>query len=959
MKTIKILTTAFLLGSTAQALAFDSNSAIDYEPLALSLSCQSGFTTDPSGYKFGGVDRGYGYYPAYYDRNQGLGTRIHYVKSKFTGQYLVHDPLEGAWENDLTAFFEEFGFDEGVEVRGMITPTLAACYPIKDDPIVSPPAQEDPIFSFDNMVMTACPYGKTVGGVLGGSTYRTGTIPFYSTVNYSSGESKYYLKSFNGLYSEIAMTDNGDGSFSFPQYTAADVDSYGKWNEDSVQACATPPTAPVEPTPEPTYPTVPGDKNYSPISSIDYREFCPAGFTVGGASGASTMRVGTITVYHSYEAANQTSSWSMRQNATGSYDTFYTAQSAVGIIPYPTATQALVDKYGYMLPGSEAACLPVVTAPAVPTYSFDLPYNEYCKAGETVGGATGGSNVRTGKVPVYYLFDPKTFTSKNYFFDGVNYTPITMTEQDGFSMFPQITEEMVKKYGALDTNSIAACQTVSVELPEPTPPQEGWIEFGYENCAAGSTVGGVEGGSTQRIGTVSVWYGFDSYGTQQYYFHSAKTGDLVPFDFSDFESYVEPDWDIGKGNIDQYGTWESDSVQACTPVRTSVDAVETKTENCTAPLTGTITLQRSYKLWSDGVKDQYGDWSVTNNACVVPPVVVDPTPPVTVPTDPAEPADDFVTIHEFELSREVCEEGQTGEKTYRFDWTYDLYADGRKENYTAKTKTALTNTCKTLTDDLIETKPREISESCPNGQVGTIIILGQDVTYSLSGTKFVEISRQNNCVAELSDFESEFKTENCSAGQSGSIKSVRYAATKTDGTKVYPYGETYSVVENTCSSPSEADVSNEIANGAARGILANQSVKASDSAQVKVITDYVNNAAADFGDYKLNISVDSIAVDSQKLGALTHAWVSKTGGKINLGSLPRSPVSYIGKGGITKDNASKTVIRDVSFSQSTGKLTVHYTQSKSILDTGSVQRFEVPLIDAGQAGSALNSVRAY
>jgi hypothetical protein len=87
--------------------------------------------------------------------------------------------------------------------------------------------------------------------------------------------------------------------------------------------------------------------------------------------------------------------------------------------------------------------------------------------------------------------------------------------------------------------------------------------------------------------------------------------------------------------------------------------------------------------------------------------------------------------------------------------------------------------------------------------------------------------------------------------------------------------------------------------------------------------------------------------------------VSKTGGKINLGGLPRSPVSYIGKGGITKDNASKTVIRDVSFSQATGRLTVHYTQTKSVLNTGSVQSFDVPLIDAAQAGNSLNSVRAY
>lgn len=948
---IKIITTLGFLAVASQANA----ALVQYDTNSYGLDCLSGYTTDPAGYKFGVTYRGDGYFFRYFDRFGNVD--VYYLKDNVTGEYSLapDDVLSGYKTNaQMTDFITQYGFEDP-------TAPLASCYPIVDAPVVTPPS--NPTFSFNNTIMSACPNGQTVGGVLGGSTYRTGTIPFYSTYDYDTGVSTNYLKSFNGLYSEVPMTDNGDGTSSFPPYSAADVDTYGTWDANSVQACATPVTAPVEPTQptEPSNPTNPSDPaaGHVAISSLDFREFCPTGYTVGGASGASAMRQGSVPIYLSYEASTNTSSWSMKQNATGAYDTFYTAESAVGIIPYPTATQSLVDKYGSMNPGSEDACLPVVTAPAMPSYSFDLPYFEYCKAGETVGGATGGNMVRSGKVPVYYLFDSTTFMSKYFFYDGTSYTPITMVEQNGYSNFPQITEDMVKKYGALDTNSIAACQAVPVTLPDPVPPQEGWVEDGYETCVAGSTVGGVEGGLTKRHGTVAVWYGYDSYMQEHDFFKSAQNGDLVQFSYADLIGYEEPDWNIGKENIDKYGTWDAASVQACKPVRTAVDAMETKTESCTAPLTGTITFQRSYKQWSDGAKDQYGDWSVTNNACIVPPVVVDPTPPVTVPTDPVEPADDFVTIPEFELTREMCEEGQTGERTFRLDWTYDLYSDGRKENYTTKIRTALTDTCKTLTDDLIESKPREINEKCPDGQVGNIIVIGQDVTYSLSGTKFVEISRQNNCFAELSGYSPEYKTQDCAAGQTGSIKSVRYSAIKTDGAKVYPYGETYNVIENTCSAPSETDVANEIAKSAAHGILANQSVKASDTTQVKIITDYVNSAVADFGDYKLNISVDSIAVDSQKLGSLVKAWVSKTGGKIILGSLPRSPVSYIGKGGITKDNASQTVIRDVSFSQSTGKLTVHYTQSKSALDMGSVQSFEVPLIDAGQAGNALNSVRAY
>ncbi|RMO65476.1 hypothetical protein ALQ37_200194 [Pseudomonas syringae pv. aptata] len=970
MNKITIITALSFLGVASQASA----ALVQYDTNSYGLDCATGFTTDPTGYKFGNSYRGDGYFFRYFDR---MGNPdIFFIKDKVTGEYsLAPDDIfsPNKTNQQMTDFIIQYGFEDP-------TAPLSSCYPIVDAPVLTPPS--NPTFSFNNTIMNACPAGQTVGGVQGGSTYRTGTIPFYSTYDYDNGVSTTYVKSFNGLFSEVVMTDNGDGTSTFPQYGAADVDTYGTWDADSVQACSTPPVAPTNPTgpTEPTTPSNPPDSGHVPISSVDFHEFCPAGFTVGGVSGASTVRVGTGPIFASYDAATNTTSWSMKQNATGAYDNFYTAHSAVGLIPYPTGTQALVDKYGSMNPGSGPACKQVVTAPVLPTYSFDLPYNEFCKAGESVGGAIGGSNVRTGKVPVYFRFDSVTFTSKYFFYDGTTYTPLQMVEQNGLTNFPTITEDMVKKYGALDTNSIQSCQTVPVTLPDPVPPQEGWMEDGYEDCAVGSTVGGVEGGSTKRHGTVWVWYGYDSYLQEQDFFKSAKTDELVRFNYNELAGYEAPEWNIGKGIIDSYGTWNEDSMPACEPVRTFIDAVETKTENCASPLTGTLTLERPYKQWSDGVNDSYGDWKTTVNACVVPPVVVEPTPPVTVPpvvtpvdptppvtvppvvvppVDPAPPVANFVTIKDFELVREMCDEGQTGEKTFRFDWTYDLYVDGTIKNFTPKIRKALTDTCKTLTDNLLETTPVANYEACPNGQKGIIIITGQNVTYSLSGTKFVEISRQNNCVAETTSLDPQYKTEDCPVGQTGSLTKVRYVQTKDDGSINYPYGEGYEVSQNNCSSQSEADTANQGENSAAHGILANQSVKASDSAQIKIMTDYVNNASSDFGNYKLNITVDSINVDSQKLGLLAKAWVAKTGGKINLGSLPRSAISYVGKGNITKENVSKTVIGEVSFNSNTGKLTVHYKQTRSFLDSGSIQSVDVPLIDAGLAGSALNSVKAY
>ena len=118
--------------------------------------------------------------------------------------------------------------------------------------------------------------------------------------------------------------------------------------------------------------------------------------------------------------------------------------------------------------------------PQIPSYMFDLQFYQYCAFNETVGGVVGGGNSRNGKVPVYFLFDNKTFESNYYFFDGSNYTKIEMIDNNGVSSFPTLTEEMVKKYGAMDTNSIESCK--ALPEPEPKDPEFSFDLGYYEYC---------------------------------------------------------------------------------------------------------------------------------------------------------------------------------------------------------------------------------------------------------------------------------------------------------------------------------------------------------------------------------------------------------------------------------------------------------------------------------------------
>lgn len=820
--------------------------------------CPAGFSND--GTESGGITVGKGSIQIYTYAGQ------EYARNNRTGGYSTYS---------VSDFYNSQSKKEDVDRFGAWEETPKACLYIQKTEPTNPtdptPPAPMPAFAFNNPVFINCAFGDTVGGVVGGQSYRSGSIDFYGQWIAERNAYIYYTKK-GTEFTEVPMTSNGDGSSSFPSYTANDVDSFGKWNSGSEQACATPIVLPVDPTPPITEPT-------------------------------------------------------------------------------PVAT---------------------------PAYSFDLQYDEYCNYGDTVGGVTGGKTSRTGKLPVYWLFDSITYQTKYYFFDGVNYSEIQMTTINGISYFPVITKEMAKKYGSMSTDSIEECRAAPKPPFVQPAPQEGWDDIGIEQCAVGSTVGGIANGLTERKGSVSIWWTIDEFANDVYFFKSAKTGELTQFNYDDYPEYQAPDWAFSQGVINQYGAWNSDSVQACAPVRTFIDTVEVKTENCVSPLTGTITSERHYNLWNDGAKDSYGAWSVTSNNCVTPaepPVTtpveptppVDPVPPVTTPTDPTppvttptEPVPDFTVQTEYQTSVEMCALGQTGKKTYRETWTYKEYTDGRKSDLTYVSRELVTNTCEDIKDDIIETEDGEQNESCPNGTLGTVTVKGQWVTRALSGKTFVETSRVENCIADIDDYVTETQTADCPSGQTGSIIKTRIRAIKTDGTSVYPFGEDYKTAENTCASLGIGDSSNVGIVSSAKGLLRNQTVRAEDTAQIQIMTNYINtvNIESD-GDYKLNIIASNLStklIDSAKIGSLVNAWTTKTKGVVNFAGMPQSASAFIGQGPITAKNAKEIIIVSSKLNKQTGSITVTYKETPKGTVEGKSGTFEIPLVNIASAGKGLGYV---
>ncbi|WP_162939348.1 hypothetical protein [Pseudomonas sp. TMW 2.1634] len=850
--------------------------------------------------------------------------------------------------------------------------------PVVPEPEPEPEVPTGPVYNpnEDVALEVFCPSGYTTDGKNSGNTkIGLGIVQFY---NNKDGLS--YVK--NNTNDEFIKYSQNDFFSSTSRQT--DVEKYGRWQSEP-KACLPIESEPVIPV-EPVEPEIPPIEPEQPpqipayMFDLQFYQYCAFNETVGGVVGGGNSRNGKVPVYFLFDNKTFESNYYFFDGSN------YTKIEMIdnnGVSSFPTLTEEMVKKYGAMDTNSIESCKALPEPePKDPEFSFDLGYYEYCGINQTVGGVVGGSAVRTGKVPVFNRYDSKLEKSQNYFFDGKDYTEIEMEKSGEYDVFPQITKEMLLKYGSLNSDSIEECKDLPPQEPTlPSEPIEGWNETGVEQCAVGSTVGGVEGGSTIRKGTLTVWYSWFINAEQNYtekYFFKTLAGTLNEFNYDDYAEYKSPDWQFGKDVVDKNGVWNEDSIEACMPVKSFTTETEVRTVNCVSPLTGTLTEQRTYNLWSNGDKDTFSEWSTTANNCVasveppvvIPPVIVEPEEPeVPVdPTDPVEPVepelpdDRFTTISDFQTSTELCLEGQTGSIKYNEYRTYDYYVEpapvGTIKNDTGWVKKIVSNTCKELTDDVIEITDGEREDSCPAGSVGKITIKGQWITKGISGKTFVETSRVDSCIADVVDYESEFETEVCAAGETGLITKIRFKAIKSDGSTAYPYGQEFKVYKNTCSGINTPSYSGDNSEFKTEGLLRNQSVQADNSAVIRTLTEYVNNVdIVSDGDYKLNIVANNIsAINSDEIGSLLNAWITKTKGKVNIAGVPRSGIAYIGKGKITAENARNIIINSTILDLKSGNIVVSYKEATKGLAKVELDTFDIPLINVAKAGKRLSYV---
>ena len=885
----------------------------------------------------------------------------------------------------------------------------------------------------EELAVEDCPAGQTVDGVIGGRTQKVGNIPNYFKPNadgtiqlllkLSADDS--YVPYNNETYPRVSMWGR--------EALAAKglVEQFGgEWQQGSEGACKTPLTA----------------ENKQETQILN----CPAGETgaIGQyqnytlwSNGTRTNESGWITYYNTcvksdltYEAKQETRSQSCPVGESGiiwQYQNYYLWSNG-----------ARTNETGWINYYNTCAKIPDQTV--APTKGYNEYAVSYCPAGQTVGGIAGGSTERWGTVPIY-TGKNSIGQIENFFKDKND----ALVKINSWLDFPELSEEPY----AFDGSFVEAYSGEWIDeacAPSQQPdlsvaPHFDHDQYIYDTCPAGQTVGGVDGGPTQKQGSLEIWIGKDKNGVDQFYIKDGKSGALTPINLADYTLPEPPYFQMPASFMYTYnGKWTAGLEAACQIPVTYTFESEYQTVDCPADMTGSISQSRLVKKGSDGSVVALIDWYTIMSSCQLPEPEqptepVEPEQPVepTEPETPVEPTpvwesagianvsftcpagqtigavmgngnvreglipfftkgseyafqaadgsfsvvavnkaqdgsvsvpgakesdvatyggkwlagsdapcgepSQFQAMTDWKTETVVCKEAQTGHITYDYNrsWDYDAKNNITK-NDSGWVSSVRENTCKDLEDALIEQEEIQKSEQCPDGQYGSITVKGKIVTYGLSGSKFIETDRINNCVAELDQFEKVTQVRDCPEGQVGQINEFMMKAVDTKGNESFPYGKTWVQESNTCTNPVSADDSESTGADSAKGLLSNQTLKASDNVNLDKLLNYLNvvQDVSPSSDYKLNIVLDTFDnINLEKIQAVATKWKQVSGGKVVLGDAPRFAKSYIGYDAITKDNVNEFVITAAYYSN--GNITVTAKQVGK-MKTGKNIIFNVP-----------------
>lgn len=766
----------------------------------------------------------------------------------------------------------------------------------------------------DELVVENCPAGETLGGEEGGKTQRIGNVLNYFRNN-PDGTQSFFLK----LASDGSYVPYNDETY--PRASvwgrnalsgAGLVEQWGGTFQPGYdKACA------------PVKSDVP---DYSQAPAYRYKEYgketCPAGQTIGGQQFGGTERWGTVPLWTGKDK-NGLETQFFADGISGALTqiNLYADYPELWSEPYALNASVIYQFHGEW---DSPACAPVQEVDLSTPAHFDHYQYIYanCPAGQTVDGIDGGNTTKQGTIEIWSATDKNgniIYSIK----DGLTgeLTPINLADYQTATppFFEMPASYMDTYHGQWTIGSDKACKVPVTFTYE--------SEYQTVDCPAGMTGSVsqsrlVKKGSDGSVSTLLDWY-------------TIMSSCQLP----EPEQPVEPEQPIEPEQPEQPVTptepeepetpapaWENAgnaSVSFTCPAGQTIGAVMGN-GNVREGLIPFFTKGSEYAFQAaDGsfsvvAVNKAQDGSVSVPGAKESDVSTYGGKWLSGSEESCGEPSQFQAMTDWKTETVVCAEAQTGHITYDYNrtWDYDAKSNITK-NDSGWVSSVRENTCKDLEDALLDSEEITKSEQCPEGQYGSITVKGKIVTYGLSGSKFIETDRINNCVAELNTFEKETQVKDCPAGQVGQINEYMMKAVDTSGNVVYPYGKEWIQESNTCTNPVSADESDSSGTDSAKGLLSNQTLKASDNVNLDKLLNYLNvvQDVSPSSDYKLNIVLDTFDnINLEKIQAVATKWKQVSGGKVVLGDAPRFAKNYVGYGGITNSNAANFVIISANYS---------------------------------------------
>lgn len=292
--------------------------------------------------------------------------------------------------------------------------------------------------------------------------------------------------------------------------------------------------------------------------------------------------------------------------------------------------------------------------------------------------------------------------------------------------------------------------------------------------------------------------------------------------------------------------------------------------------------------------------------------------------------------------------------------SYEVWSDGSSRNISDWYE--VSRSCKAIPSQTVSVKNGMEEVNCDDyygaakgSYTGSVYKYGEYISFynadsmstsTVFNVKSVDVS---SCAMQTIEFMTEEKKENCPSG-SGEIKYYRYKAINSNFEIIYPYGDYWTVLTNTCSNIDVDKDSQELNEDNDLSLLENSYYTSTelqkDNSFINHLEKLSKSAWTPNGMYKLNIKIDDLSKDKYDKSKISKSItkfdsiIGKNNYNIKI-FLPRELKNFVGNGDITKESISNKliVLKEVYFLK--GNVVIKYADLSNMTASSKLKEKEL------------------